>query len=68
MKNYLLKKLTQSTVWMGLLVIVAAFVLPRDYIAIMGLAFMVTDDSHINAIFTRFLPWVADICDEIESI
>lgn len=68
-KAYLLNKLTQSTVWIGVIIIVSSFFLPRHFIMFEGILFMLTDDKHINAIFTRFIPWIGSLIDEIaESV
>lgn len=64
MKAFILNKLKQSTVWIGVIIILSSFFLPRQFIMFEGILFMLTDDKHLNAIFTRLIPWIGSLWDD----
>lgn len=51
MKNYIITQLTQTSTWYGLIIILAALLLPKSWIVVLGLLVLVTDDTKINKFF-----------------
>jgi hypothetical protein len=59
MKKYLLAQLTQVSAWIGLIIIIAAFIAPREWIAVGGLALILTDDEALKGWVAKHAPWIA---------
>lgn len=65
MKNYIIKQLTQTSAWIGLILVIGAVVMPRSWILFMGLILIITDDKNMAAFFARLSPsmkkWIDDL-------
>lgn len=48
MKKWFLAQLTQVSAWIGAIIIVSAFIAPREYIAIFGILLIITDDEALK--------------------
>lgn len=59
MKKYLLAQLAQVSAWIGIVIIVAAFIAPREYIAILGIALILTDDEALKGWVNKHAPGIA---------
>lgn len=64
MKKYILAQLTQVSAWIGLLIIIAAFIAPRGYIVIFGVALILTDDEALKTWVAKRSPWLAAKIEE----
>lgn len=56
MKKWLLTQLSQASTWIGLAVIVASIIAPREYIMYLGVALMVIKDEAIKQWVTKIAP------------
>lgn len=65
MKKYLLTQLTQVSAWIGLTLILVAFIAPREYIALLGIALILTDDEALKTWVAKRSPWLAAKIEEI---
>ncbi len=65
MKKYLLTQLTQVSAWIGVFIIIGAFLAPREYIAIFGLLLILTDDEALKGWVAKHAPgmvkWFEDL-------
>ncbi len=65
MIKYFLAQLAQVSAWIGLFVIIGAFVLPREYIAIGGVLLILTDDEALKGWVSKRAPgitkWFEDL-------
>lgn len=65
MKKYLLGQLSQVSAWIGIILIFAAFLLPREYIVFLGLALILTHDEALKGWVAKQAPgitkWFEDI-------
>lgn len=60
MKKYLLARLFESTSWIGMAIIVGAFIAPRWFIILLGLILIVSGDSWLRG-------WIAKHAPEITA-
>lgn len=67
MKKYILNQLTQISSWIGLILIFAALLAPRDWIAILGIVMFFSNDTWLKNIIVRQAPWIKEILDEIDE-
>lgn len=51
MRKFIIGQLTMMSTWFGLLIILVALLLPRDYIIIVGVVMLLTDDTHLKKFF-----------------
>lgn len=58
MKNYIVKQLTQSSAWIGAGVIIAALILPRSFIIVLGIILIVVPDNQLQKKFSEWSPAV----------
>ncbi len=65
MKKYLIAQLSQVSAWIGVLVVIGAFIAPREYIAIFGIALILTHDEALKNWVARNAPgitkWFEDL-------
>lgn len=65
MKKWFLLQLTEVSAWIGFIIIVAAFMAPREYIAILGAILIATDDEALKAWLAKRSPaltkWFEDL-------
>lgn len=63
MKDFIIKRLLQSSTWFGLITLVAALWLPRNISACIAIAILCSDDDKMRVIFAsaraRFQEWLA---------
>lgn len=59
MKKYILTQLTQVSSWIGVLIIVMALIVPRQYIVFLGIALILVDDAALKAWIAKQSPWLA---------
>lgn len=64
MKKYILSQLTQVSTWIGIVVFLAAFCAPREYIAFLGIALVLTHDEWLKNWVNKEAPWLAAKIDE----
>ncbi len=64
MKKYILKQITEVTAWIGLAIIIMAFMAPRHYIAIAGVLIIAGDQDAMQAWITKKSPWLATKIEE----
>lgn len=60
MKKYIIKQLTQSSAWIGAGVIIAALILPRSFIMMLGVALIIIPDDVLRKKFAQWSPAVRD--------
>ena len=56
MKKWFLLQLTEVTAWIGFILILSAFFAPREYIAILGVVLIATDDEALKAWLAKRSP------------
>lgn len=64
MKKYILGQLTQVSFWIGIILVVAAGIVPRMYIISMGIALILTNDEALKAWVVKQSPWLAAKIEE----
>lgn len=67
MKKYIVNQLTQISSWIGLLLILTFFWMPREYLAFIGVALFLTHDEWLKNWIVSWSPWVKNILDGIEE-
>lgn len=50
MRNYILNKLTQVSAWMGIIIFLGAFMLPKTIIAFIGILLILNDDAKLQSL------------------
>lgn len=51
MRAFVISQLTMMSTWFGIILILVALLLPRDYVIILGIAVLLTDDAHLQKMF-----------------
>lgn len=64
MKKYLLAQLLQVSAWVGVIIFIMAFIAPREYIAIAGIALILTDDKWLQEWVAKHAPGIQKWIDE----
>ena len=64
MKAYFLAQLSQVSAWIGLLIILSAFIASRTTIVVFGLLLILTDDEALKAWVARRAPWLVAKIEE----
>lgn len=59
MKKWFLLQLTEMSAWIGFIIIIAAFIVPREYIALLGVLLIATDDDALKARVAKMSPGLA---------
>lgn len=60
-RNFVISQLTQASTWFGLMIVLGAIFLPSNWVIVMGLMIMITNDLKLNTFF-------AGMRKEIESV
>lgn len=63
--KYLIRKLTEISAWLGFFTILAAFFLPRDYIALLGVIFILIPDELIKNWITKEAPAITKFFQDL---
>ena len=50
-RTFVISRLTQSSTWYGLIIVLVAFLLPRNWIVFAGILIAVSDDTKVQAFF-----------------
>lgn len=64
MKKYLLSRLLEPSTWIGLALILGAFIAPRWFILLVGAALIFSGDSWLKGWVSRNAPGIASAIDE----
>lgn len=67
MKKYLLNQLTQISSWVGVLLMVTFFWLPREYFLFIGLILFFANDEWLRGWILRQSPFLKKFFDELEK-
>jgi len=67
MKKYLISQLTQISAWIGLLLVVSAFLVPRSWILVFGILLIITDDEALKGWVAKRAPWLTKKIEEISE-
>lgn len=65
MKKWFFLQLTEVSAWLGLIIILSAFFAPREYIAILGVVLIATDDEALKAWLAKRSPGIAKWFEEL---
>lgn len=52
-RNYVISKLSQSSSWIGLALLLGSFVLPRTFIMFVGILLILNDDAKLQSTFAK---------------
>lgn len=52
-KTYIIAKLTQSSAWIGLTLVLGSFILPRTFIMFFGVLLILNDDAKLQSLFAK---------------
>jgi hypothetical protein len=64
MKKWLLNQLSQASTWIGLGIVLSAFLLPREYIVFLGILLMFIKDDAIKSWIVSVAPNLSKVISE----
>ncbi len=64
MAKWFFAQLTQVSAWIGLAVVISAVLLPREYIAILGVVLILVDDDILKNLMNKYAPSLAKKIEE----
>lgn len=50
-RNFVITQLTQASTWFGLIIVLGAIFLPSNWVVVLGLMIMITNDTKLYAFF-----------------
>lgn len=57
-RTFVINRLTQLSSWFGVAIIICAFLVPRDFIAIFGGLLILNDDAWFSSRFVHLRGWL----------
>lgn len=67
MQKYLLSRLFESSTWIGVAIIIGAFIAPRWFIILLGVILIVSGDSWLKRWVAKVAPEIVKALDESDS-
>lgn len=67
MKKWILLQLTEVSAWVGFIIIIATFIAPREYIAILGALLIIVDDDILKNWVAKISPKLAAKIEELSK-
>lgn len=52
-RDYVISKLSQSSAWIGLALVLGSFILPRTFILFIGILLILNDDAKLQSTFAK---------------
>jgi len=65
MKKWFLLQLTEVSAWIGFIIVLSAFFAPREYIAILGVLLIATDDVALKNWVAKHVPGLTKWFEEL---
>lgn len=59
MRNYILNLLTQTSTWLGIIILLEALLLPRSILMFTGVLFILFDDAKLQSTFNKIRQFLA---------
>lgn len=66
-KAFIVNKLTQLSAWLGVIIMLGAFVFPRSWIILLGAVLVFTDDVKLQKFFSKWSPTIKEALEKCHS-